>query len=258
MTTEVLKADESDWISDFAEKKENEKGGDKKKNVWMKFDHPGEYQIRLVGKAVKFNKYFKPFGKGTRVISHKNYKDEDPAWQAGFYPNETFAIHVIDRADGVLKIMEKGKGLFKHFADYQRVNEINPAGKGGPDWVIKVEWPNGDKQLAKYTATAKAKPSPFTEAEIEMIKEGMAPLKTIYQTTSLEKIKELWNALPDAAKIPPPKKEYKDYNKTASSDTTVAAPTVAKAQPKIVEPTSEPVEADGDDLFGDEKTDSPF
>lgn len=253
--TEILKADDSDWSLDFAEKKQSEQKGDKKKNNWMKFDHPGEYTIRLVGKAVKFHKYFKPFGKGTRVISHKNYKDEDPAWQAGFYPNETFAIHIIDRADGLLKIMEKGKGLFKHFADYQRVNEINPAGKAGPDWVIKVEWPNGDKQLAKYTATAKVKPAPFSEKEVEMIKEGLAPLKTIYQTTPLEKIKELWNALPDAAKIPPPKKEFKSDKGDAS--------TVVKAQPKIVEPSAPAPEAaveaeDGDDLFGDGNTESPF
>jgi hypothetical protein len=253
--TEVLKADDSDWSVDFADKKAVDKVGDKKKNNWMKFDHPGEYTIRLVGKAVKFHKYFKPFGKGTRVISHKNYKDEDPAWQAGFYPNETFAIHIIDRADGLLKIMEKGKGLFKHFADYQRVNEINPAGKAGPDWVIKVEWPNGDKQLAKYTATAKVKPAPFTEKEVEMIKEGLAPLKTIYQTTSLDKIKELWNALPPAAKIPPPKKEFKSENGESAATTT-------KVQPKIVEPVETPaaVESEdvGDDLFGDGGTDSPF
>lgn len=262
--TEAIKADESDWLADFAEKENNNKDGnqDKKKSEWMRFDKPGQYTIRLVGKGVKFLKYFKPFGKGVRVITHKNYKDEDPAWQAGFYPNDTFAIHVIDRADGKLKILEKGKGLFKHFANYQKINEVNPAGKNGPDFVVTVEWPNGDKQLAKYTATAKAKPAPFTEQEVEMIKANLAPLRSIYKTSLLEKIKELWEALPPAAKIPV-KKESK-YNNASKTEDQVEAP---KTQKVIEEPARETVSdvADGgdgaegeDDLFGDKEDTSPF
>lgn len=276
--TEVIKADECDWVADFQErKKEPGQGqGDRKKMDWMKFDKPGSYTVRLVGKSVKFLKYYKPYGKGTRIITHKNYRDEDPAWQAGFYPNDTFAVHIIDRADGKIKILEKGRGLFKSFAEYQQVNDISPAGNEAPDFVIKVEWPNGEKNNAKYSATAKQKILPltdeekkliqdtFTEGDIKAAKEaGVNPLlfrlKRIYQTTDLAKIKEAWNNLPDAAKIPPKKGEKGEKEEVAAETAEVVE------TPVIKEPTAPTADASekGDGLWDDEpdttkSEDTPF
>lgn len=241
-------ADVGSWDTDFPPEEEKNKGNSNKSNrdriPFMAFDKPGDYTIRLVGNHVRFWRHWQPFTQ--RVISHINYKDEDPAWQAGFYPRETFAIHIIDRADGKLKILEKGRSLFKQFARYKIVNGKNPAGKEGPDWVITVEWPNGNKRQAKYSATATSKTSVFTDEEIEMIKAGKAPLKDIYATTPLDKIKELWEALPDEARIPP-KRDEKGAEKVE----------VKNEAPKKVEKVKEsmpdsPADAGEDDLFGDE------
>jgi len=112
--------------------------------------------------------------------------------------------------------------------------------------VITVEWPGNNKRQAKYSATAKAKPAPFTEEEIAMIKAGKAPLKDIYSTTPLDKIKELWEAIPDEAKIP----EKREYDSDASKS---EAP---KQTEKIVESMPDsPAESSDDDLFGDGKED---
>ena len=284
---EQIRAEEGDWVNDFANN-----DGDKKpkynnenKIGWMTFDKPGTYTVRLIGGkdipdekepkkihhkmgAVSFLKYYKPFNviakqeKVRAVITHKLYKDEDPAWIAGWWPNKTFSIHVIDRADGKLKILEKGKTLFSKFADFQTVNDKNPAGKDAPDFVITVKWTDGTKNSAEYNATAKQSSSPLTEDETKMIKAsfnekelelakaaGENPLtwrlKNIYKPISLDKIKELWSKLTKEQKTPPTK-EKNEGKKQAS-------------QPKIEEPKVPDTEEAGDELFdGDGKTDSPF
>ena len=270
--TEAIRAEECDWATDFKEKDRkpntNKGQGDRKKMEWMKFDHPGSYVVRLVGKRVMFKKYYKPFGKGTRIITHDNYKDEDPARLAGFYPNNTFAVHIIDRADGHLKILEKGNGLFKYFSEFQQLNNINPGDlKEAPDWSIKVEWPNGKKDKAKYSATATVKMNAITEEERKMIQDTFTEgdikaakdaaakanekpnpllyrLSRIYQTTELAKIKEAWNNLPESAKIPT---RDDDGNRAETSE----------APPRIEEPTPPVTVEDPDASDAPDADDAP-
>ena len=273
---EAIRATECDWNLDFEEKKgegnPNAKKGKKFDNKveWMSFKEKGDYRVRLVGKAIHCIKYsFVPFGKN-RVITHKSYFDEDPAYLAGFTPSDAFAIHVIDRADGKLKILEKGMPLFRVFADYIKVNEINPSGKEGPDFVISVSWPDKNKQKTKYTATPTAKLAPLTADEIAMIRgtfnegdkerakaAGVEPLffrlQNLYKATDIKKIKELWDALPEDAKTP---KEREPSGDAPAA----AAPAAPKVQPKIVEPEVEAHVTAGETLFEGEggSEDSPF
>lgn len=242
-------ANQGSWDSDFPKDDKN-KGGDNNNRIpFMKFDGPGDYTIRLVGNHVKFRRHWQPFT--GRIITHDDYKNEDPAWQAGFYPREAFAIHVIDRADGQLKILEKGRSLFKQFARYKAVNDVNPAGNEGTDWVITVEWPGGNKRQAKYSATAKTAPSPFTDSEKEMIKESKAPLKVIYSSTPLDKIKEAWDALPDEAKVAPKKEDNQGYNQGRNQS---ASANSSRREEASIEEDMDgaPADSEDDDLFGDE------
>lgn len=288
MSDEQIRAEEGDWVNDFSSNEGNDKKpkyNNDKKIGWMTFDKPGTYTVRLIGGkdipdekdpkkvnhkmgAVCFYKYFKPFNviakaeKIRAVISHRLYKDEDPAWQAGWYPNKTFAIHVIDRADGKLKILEKGKTLFNKFANFQTVNDKNPAGKDAPDFVITVKWTDGTKNSAEYDATAKQASAPLTEDETKMIKASFTEvelelakkvgenpltwrLKNIYKPTPLEKIKELWEKLTKEQRTPPTREKKESKKQTT--------------QPKIEEPAVPATEEASDDLFeGDGKSDSPF
>jgi len=242
-------ANEGSWDTDFPPETEGQ-DGDKSKGSngkarlpYMKFDKPGEYTVRLIGKHVKFLRHWKPFTE--RVITDEAYKNEDPAWLAKFYPRVTFAIHVIDRADGQLKILEKGRSLFKCFAREKAVNEIDPAGREGSDFVITVAWPNGNKLQATYAANAKKKASPFTDEEIANFKAKKAPLKDMYASTSLEKIKQLWDALPDSEKIAP-KKESK-----ADKDEKTEEVPAAKIEESMPEAPAE--KSEDKDLFGDDE-----
>ncbi len=246
---EVLLAAKGDWDRDFPsdEEKAARRNAGSKKAEWMKFPKPGTYRIRLIGPYVKFLRYRDPFD-ATRVISHPSYKDKDPAWLAGFYPRETYAIHIMDRAEpGKLKLLEKGNGVFKHFQAFRKANDINPAGKDAPDFQVTVEWPGGNKFQAKYSVVALQKSSPITKEEEELWNRDKSPLNEIYKSTPLEKIVELWNALPEEKKIPPKRDED---GKT--EDRTVVAP---RREAAIVETIAPPPEA-GDDLFG--KDDESF
>ena len=256
-STEI--AETGNWDDDFGQKPPTatEASTDQKRVPWMKFDQPGEYQIRLCGNYVKFHRWWSPFT--TRLISHLSYKDEDPAWNAGFWPRKTFAIHVIDRKDtdeehptGKLKILEKGSSIFQVFADYMRINKINPAGQRGPDFVITVKWPGGVKRNADYSVTPMAAINEWTPGEVAMIKEEHAELKKIYAPSPLDKIKEEWAKLPEDAKIPP----KRDDDKGSKKQATAQAP-AAKAPAPIQEAPA--LETADDDLWGsgDAET-SPF
>lgn len=213
-----------DWDKDYPE--QNGGRSEMKPATWMKFDKPGEYVIRLVGKYVTYYRHWKPFA--GRVLTHPEYKSEDPAWKAGFYPRKGHAIHVIDRSDGELKILDKSNAFFRNFHDYKKVNDIDPASRTeAPDFVVKVEWPNNNKRQAKYTVIAKQKAAPLSSEEINMVKENQFDLKTIYKSTPLEKIQEMWDQLSPEARIPKKEesassneksnKKFEKYNKEPSA-----------------------------------------
>ena len=132
--TEELKADIGDWETDMPPKSS---GNTEKKQIdWFKTDKPQKYEVRLVGKHVKFKRHWSPFAKS--VITHDSYKDLDPAWQAGFYPRQRFAIHVIDRADGKVKVFEFGPQIFKVFKGYKELKEFKDLMPDKEHKVLKV------------------------------------------------------------------------------------------------------------------------
>jgi len=243
-----LDAQYGDWVADFTKKEGGGSGGGGKNKIeWMKFDKPGKYKVRLVGKYVKYLKHYKPFGKGVRIITHPSYKKEDPAWQAGFYPGDTFVIHMIDRIDGKLKLLDKGRKIFECFFDYGTANNVNPAGPEAPNFEIKVEWPNGNKNRAKYSAVASGGPAPLTAEEKELIKSNHVELGLIYRATALAKIKEAWEAVPEQYRTP----KRDDEVETAEAPKAKAA--TAPSAPPAIEESMGSAPAEEDDLFGDSK-----
>lgn len=242
-----LDAQYGDWLTDFNKPKDGEgKGGSRNKIEWMKFEKPGKYKVRLVGKYVKYMKHYKPFGKGVRIITHPSYKTEDPAWVAGFWPGDAFVIHIIDRQDGKLKLLDKGRKLFECFFDYGTANNINPAGPDAPNFEIKVEWPNGNKNRAKYSAVSSGGPAPLTPEEKELIKSNHVELGQIYRATPLAKIKEAWEAVPEQYRVP--KRDDEE------GDEAPAKPAAKKeTTPPAIEENMGSAPAEEDDLFGDKK-----
>lgn len=264
----MTEAVQGNWDKDFADDPNNGDGNNNNNNnnnfpktEYMKMDKAGTYKIRLVGPYVKFRKHFKPY----RATVQDSEKDIDPAWVAGFWPQERFAINVIDRADGKLKILEKPKSLFKLFHAYKIATNNDPTGKEGPDWSVTVKIPkdkNGapDKLKTEYTATHLDK-TPFTKEEMKLIYKhdesgnpikgedgkrvsGLWPLKKIYKSTSAEAMKKMWDELPADKKIPPkPKAKDESKKEPAVSDNSGAEP---------IEEHMEDSPADSNDMF-DEK-----
>jgi hypothetical protein len=138
---------------------------------------PGHRQVRLVGKYVKFHRLHRPDG----LIIHPSFEN---VWQERErrekpLPVECFAVHVIDRADGQLKILEGDRQLFSQFAKYNAENSADPSGKNGPDFVIHVDERNA--------ATANAlKETALSEAEVEMIGRDSWQFTKLYSSVSEE------------------------------------------------------------------------
>ena len=110
--TNVPETQKGNWDDDFASTKDD-RSNDRKLR-YIAFDAEGDVDIRLVGSYVTFLQHWSPpFDKPMRT--HKEYEAEDPAWQAGFKPRMQCAIHVIDRRDGQLKILQKSWTFFKAF-----------------------------------------------------------------------------------------------------------------------------------------------
>ena len=249
-------AEKGSW-DDFSEEEKakeaaSTKQSDRPKTLYMDTSKPGKYQVRPVGPHIKCRKSFKPY----RATLAETDKDNDPAWKAGFWPQKRFAINVIDRADGLLKVLEKGASVFSQFANYKAVFGKNPSdAKDGVDFLITVtvpKLPNGQPNKLKTDyKVMHLKETPLTKEEIDMIKaKKLWPLTEIYKPTSLEKRQELWDALPEASKIAP-KKDFKDTEGAASEEKTVTA-----AKPSaIVEEVMTNAPADTEDLF-EEKTET--
>lgn len=254
MTTEVktTMAEKGSWDDFSAEENNNSTNQtERSKTEYLTIDtsKPGTFKftIRPVGPHIKCRKSFKPY-KATLSDSDRN---TDPAWKAGFYPQKRYAINVIDRADGKLKIMEKGASVFKQLANYKAVFGKNPSdAKEGADFLITVtvpKLPNGQpNKLKTEYAVTHLKETPLNEKEIEMIKaQKLWPLTEIYKSTPLEKRIEMWNSLPDAAKIAPKRPDGKDESSEPSEPKVDPKPAV-KVEEKMPD-----APANTEDLFED-------
>lgn len=217
----------NDWEKDFEEfdeeKKSNSSGGNSENPVeWMKFTKAAKYKVRLVGNYVKYHQFWNPFGKG--VIVDPDDRNKTSAVKAGFYPSTRFAILILDKNDldenGVAKpkVLDKGPSVFKEFHNYFSVNEVNPAGAEGPDFIINVKNPGTLK--AEYSVTAVAKPSPLSKEEVQKIrdvKENWPSLDVLKKAVPLEEIEKMWDALPDEKKV----KEKASSKESIATETTV-------------------------------------
>lgn len=277
--TDAEQAMKGDWDKDFVNDGKKKSYGSSNSNnrdlEFMKMDKEGTYKVRLVGSYIKFRRWWKPY----RAITLDEWKDQDPAWKAGFYPQQRFAVNVIDRADGKLKILEKGASVFERFKDYKKVTGTDPNGPEAPDFAITVEIPtdeNGqpNKLKTSYGVTSLNK-APLsaedkkvvckTDEEGNIVKDengkpisNLYPLSKIFWPTPIDKMEEMWENLPEDKKQPPKRKNNDDYNNNASS-----GPALKTTEGEITtEPISDPVadtSSSDDELFssegGDDSTD---
>ena len=134
--------------------------------LWLKSG--STYRVRPVHKPVIFYKYFYKNGTKLRTAICKEpstctVKINHPELDT---PSERFAILVIDRADGKVKVMEFPKSVFLSIKAWWTATQKNPGGNDGVDWAINVA--GSGQKGTKYTSTP-IEASPFTNEEKQLI-----------------------------------------------------------------------------------------
>lgn len=274
--SENLNATKGDWSDLSEENKKTNSSSDFPKAEFINTKNEGTRRVRLVGNFVKFRRHWKPYNKGVRT--HENLRDVDPAWQAGFYPSRRFAINVIDRDDGKLKILEAGPKVFEGFSVYKKATGIDPAGPQAPDFAITIEIPkksDGSLDLInkKYGVVALPEKSPFTDEEKKLICKtdengeiirndngkpvsNLWPLSLIFKPMSVEGMNELWNAIPEDKKQPPKKKEQNQNNVQSSSQNDQTKEKKQSENEEVKDPIVDSDSDNSDDLFDDSSNDT--
>jgi len=167
---------------------------------WMRLEGGNTYNIRPLGGPVVFYKYVVPHnGEYHSAIC------EDPRTCPVFLkhqirPQEKYAINVIDRSDGEIKILEGPFSIFKELKTFWDHTNVNPGKANGADFKIDVTGEGKKKRYAcEYTGR-----TTLTEEERSLIKsKGLFKLEKIYKVTPSDKIEEkLFGASTDAKSEP--------------------------------------------------------
>lgn len=131
------------------------------------------YVVRFVGDPEPFYKYFVA---GKSAICANPDKCPVKA-KYNIDPTLRYAVNVIDRADGKLKVLEVPPSVLKPVIAWWKARKHDPGGDNGCDFNIEI---TGQKKNTRYTVMP-LDISPFTEAEKKMIEEGTYDLKKLYK-----------------------------------------------------------------------------
>lgn len=209
-------------------------GGGKNKFLSLK---PGEYKIRPVGTPKEVRRYFIDGADGKKkfaisgldaknCIITQRYRNSD---NEPLYPQRSrYAFNCIDRADGLLKVVEVPATVARQIRDWGQENNINPGSGKGVDFKIKVERMGADPRNTKYTVIAGIQ-TPFKDEERAMIeKQGIYDLEELFKAIPQDKLEEalgLSGASAGASK--PASNDDDDFAPRTSASTKTKAPVAA-------------------------------
>lgn len=178
---------------DSGMKKGGGKGGSSNSfDKFLKLSPGQTYKVRPVGNPCTFHSYYvastddpKRFNRAitadpANCIIRQKYNLE---------PKTRYAVNVIDRADGKLKVMEAPPSVFDKIKAWAKAAGQDPGAKGGADFEIRVVVPpSGDRKRTEYPTTPIIQ-TPFTEEEKAMLKQqGLFDLEEIYKETPQSEI----------------------------------------------------------------------
>ncbi len=185
-------ATEVDWDS-FGGKESG--GGSRGKVRYIKFDDGSSHEVRPIGKVVEFAKFFIKNPDGNRsIVVDINYANEAAdilmkhSGQEHKYSHR-FAVNVIDRSDGQVKIMEGGRQIFKYLGAWAKRHKASgPGCNAGGDWSIEAT----GKGLNREYMTQYMGQAPVSNEEKQRIKDNgdVYALKDVYKMMPLDTIVE--------------------------------------------------------------------
>lgn len=176
-----------DWTSISNKDKGNSSGVE-----YLRLEANKSYRIRPVGKPYRIFQYFiernESQGGGFARAYTEDANNCVVLKKTGEKARERFAVNVIDRADGKLKVLEGAVTIFKQMAVWSKNTGLDPGTKDGGDFAISVECPGNVKKNTRYQCQFLG-PVPFTKEETEMLKkQGLYKLDEIYKPTPQSEI----------------------------------------------------------------------
>lgn len=171
-----------------------EGNGSSNKDIYLRLEAGKKYRIRPVGKPMEVNRYYVPdaaTGKTRSAITADPKTCIIRQKYPNIQPKLRYAVNVIDRADGKIKVLEAPPSIFRSMRQWAEATGKDPGGSEGADFSISVEIPAGaDKRRTTYP-TAALVPTPFTEDELAMIRSSGHKLSKIYEPTPRDKIESI-------------------------------------------------------------------
>lgn len=176
-----------DWTSISNKGKNNSNGVE-----YLRLEANKSYRIRPVGKPYRIFQYFIERNEGQGGGFARAYTEDAENCvvfkKTGEKARERFAVNVIDRADGKLKVLEGAVTIFKQMAVWSKNTGLDPGTKDGGDFAITVECPGNVKKNTRYQCQFLG-PVAFTKDETEMLKkQGLYKLDEIYKPTAQSEI----------------------------------------------------------------------
>jgi hypothetical protein len=173
------------------------------------------YKIRPVGKPCTFYAYYVSNPDEPKKFARAFTEDPQNCVIRQKYNLEAkprYAVNVIDRADGKLKIMEAPSSVFEKIKAWAKAAGQDPGSKNGADFQITVKLPaNGDKKRTEYLTTPIIQ-TPFSDDEKEMLRS-----------------KGLWDLEKEFAPTPQSEIEAKLYGSKAKTSSAASSSAPAKA-----------------------------
>lgn len=150
------------------------------------------YTIRPVGKPCTFHAYYVANPDDPKKFARAFTEDPDNCIIRQKYniePKTRYAVNVIDRSDGKLKVMEAPSSVFEKIKAWAKAAGQDPGSKNGADFQIVVKIPaNGDKRRTEYLTTPIIQ-TPFKDEEKEMLKtKGLHDLEKEFAPTPQSEI----------------------------------------------------------------------
>ena len=164
-----------DW-KDVSEKNSGKSSG---KSSFLKLA-AGTHVVRLLGPPIAMNKFMIQ-GSDSRWRSAvvEDAENNPITKNHGVSPSERYAINIIDRGDGELKILEGGVSVFGEFKKYFTMTGKNPGATEGADFKISVQGAGRSKKITTTFDRANS----LTDDEIAYVKGlgGLNKLQDIFK-----------------------------------------------------------------------------
>lgn len=169
-------------LIDWADFNNKESGSGRGEIRRLRLESGKTYKVRFIGTPLRYYKYF--VAGNSAIVADK---DNCPVrTKYNIEPSTRYAINIIDRADGLLKIMECPATVLKPVVSWAKGAESDPGGKAGPDFFIEV---TGKAKMTRYTVSA-LQVTPLTDSEKEYIRANLYDLAAIYKPTPVEELEE--------------------------------------------------------------------